>query len=136
MDLIAIAIFAGGALFIVAGSLFMRGAVPPYGPLYAPVFKQLIAPKRTMRKTSIRSVIDDERLWYPVSRRCGPYYVALGAVILALAVPSYLIDSLHEHWRSISLALIALAALGSNAIVELAFRATNGLIRQLQHEAA
>ena len=136
MNLITIAVFASGALFLIAGSLFMREAAPPYGPLYASVFKQFIAPRRTMRTTSIRSVIDDERLWYPVSRRCGPYYVALGAVVLAIAVPSYLVGSLHDHWQSIALGLIALAVLGSNAIVELAFRATNDLIRQMHQDAS
>lgn len=136
MHLFTIAVFVLGAAFIVAGLLFMREAVPPYGPFYASVFKPFIAPRRTFRAGSIRSVIDDERLWYPVSRKCGPYYVGLGAVVLAAGIPSYLIETLHDHWQSISLFLIALAALGSNVIAELAFRSTNDLIRQMHQDAS
>jgi hypothetical protein len=136
MHLFTIAVFVLGAAFIIAGLLFMRAAVPPYGPFYASVFKPFIAPRRTLPAGSIRSVIDDERLWYPVSRKCGPYYVGLGAVMLAVGIPSYLVGSLHDHWQSIALGLIALAVLGSNAIVELAFRATNDLIRQMHQDAS
>lgn len=131
MNLLTIAVFLSGAVFVITGLLFMHEAIAPNGPLYAYFFKTFVAPTRTFHRTPIRHVIDDPRLWYPVSRRCGALYTAIGFLILAIAIPSLLIAPLRGQWQPIALFLVFMSAVGSNIIAELAHRSTYELMRQL-----